>query len=154
MKVKSVVTAALGLFVVASIAYMAAPKSQEKPASAATPSVTLPGKTVIVYYFHGGIRCQSCMRIESLTKQALDESYAKPMAQGKLIWKPISVEDPGNEHYVQDYELANKSVVVSELKDGKQVRWSNLKRVWELLQNEAAFKRYIRDEVAEILETD
>lgn len=158
MKAKSIATAVLGLFVVASIAYMAVPKPNEKSAgdlsSAQASNKVAKGKTVLVYYFYDSVRCQTCHKIERLTKETLEESYAKQFADGKLIWKPINVDEPGNEHYLADYGIMSKSVVVSELKDGKQVRWSNLNRVWELIKDDGAFKKYIHDGVAEILETD
>ena len=65
--------------------------------------------------------------------------------------QPVNVEVKGNEHFVKDYELYTKSVVLSETKNGKEVRWKNLDKVWTLLGDEAAFKKYVRDEVSAYL---
>jgi len=54
---------------------------------------------------------------------------------------------------VKDYELYTKSVVLSETKNGKEVRWKNLDKVWTLLGDEAAFKKYVRDEVSAYLKS-
>lgn len=155
MNTKTIVSVALGLFVVASIAYMAIPKpktsSSESPTNAQT-EVAAKGKTVVVYYLYDSIRCQTCMQIEKLTEQVLKEDFAKELADGKVIWKPINTDDSGNEHYLKDYSIMSKSVVVSLMSDGKQIRWSNLKKVWELIKDESSYKQYIRDEVAEYME--
>ena len=37
--------------------------------------------------------------------------------------------------------------MVVDIKEGKQARWKNLEKVWELLGNKQAFFRYIQDEV-------
>jgi hypothetical protein len=42
--------------------------------------------------------------------------------------------------------------VVVDVVDGRQVRWKNLGRIWELLGDEAAFARYVEDEVRQYLE--
>lgn len=157
MKVKSVASIVLGLFVLARLAYMAMPKrtgANASQPSASLPSASLKGKAAVVYYFYDNIRCQTCMQIEKLTKEVLDENYAGDLKAGRLVWRPINTDEPGNEHYLKDYGIMSKSVVVAELKDGKQVRWSHLKRVWELIKDEAAFKQYIHDGVAEILRTE
>jgi len=157
MKAKSVASIVLGLFVLASLAFMAMPKrtgaSANQP-SAALPSASLKGKAVVVYYFYDSIRCQTCKQIEKLAKQVLDEDYAEDLKAGRLVWRPINTDEADNEHYLKDYGIMSKSIVVSELNDGKQVRWSHLKRVWELIKDEAAFKQYIHDGVAEILGTE
>lgn len=155
MRAKTVAAAALGLFVVASVAYMAAPKPARGPApSDAARPIAPQGKTVVVYYFYDNVRCATCRQIEALTKQVLSESFARSLADGRLVWRPLNTDEPANRHYLDDYGILSKSVVVSELRDGRQVRWSNLKRVWELVHDEPAFKRYVRDGVAEILETN
>lgn len=102
---------------------------------------------VIVYYFHGNYRCASCRRIEAWTASAVQTSFASDIRAGRLEWRVINVEQPGNEHYARDYRLFTKSVVLSDVRGGKQVRWSNLSKVWELLRDESGFRKYITDEV-------
>ena len=38
-------------------------------------------------------------------------------------------------------------MVVADIKEGKQVRWKNLEKVWEFVGNKQDFFRYIQDEV-------
>jgi hypothetical protein len=100
-----------------------------------------------VYYFMTTARCQSCMKIEAFTKEAVFENFSDSLKKGTIKWEMIQVDKKGNEHYVKDYELYTKSVVLVKMKDGKQVSWKNLDKVWSLLGDKIAFKKYITDEV-------
>jgi hypothetical protein len=42
--------------------------------------------------------------------------------------------------------------VVVDLVNGGQVRWKNLARIWELLNDQPVFVRYVQDEVRQYLE--
>jgi hypothetical protein len=101
----------------------------------------------IVYYFHAYQRCSSCLRIEELTHQAITTYFAAPLKNGWLEWRVINVEEKGNEHFIKDYKLYTKSVVLSEVKAGKELRWKNLDKIWELLNDEKLFKTYVRTEI-------
>jgi putative lipase involved disintegration of autophagic bodies len=48
---------------------------------------------------------------------------------------------------VKDFELYTKSLVLVDEVKGKQVRWQNLTKVWELLPKKAAFFGYVQDGV-------
>jgi thiol-disulfide isomerase/thioredoxin len=106
---------------------------------------------VIVYYFHGKYRCGTCKRIEQLTKEAVAESFANEMKTRLVEMKVINVDEPENKHFAKDYQLFTRSVVLSDTVNGKEKQWKNLQKVWELVRNEEAFKKYIRDEVTAYL---
>jgi hypothetical protein len=107
---------------------------------------------VRVYYFRTTTRCVSCKKIESFTGEAIKGAFAQEIQDGKMIWQVVNVQEPGNEHFIQDYKLATKSVVVVDLVNGGQVRWKNLPRIWELLNDQPVFVRYVQDEVRQYLE--
>jgi len=54
---------------------------------------------------------------------------------------------------VQDYQLYTKSVVLSLVKDGKEVKFKNLDKVWQLLRNKDKFYKYIKEETTNFLDT-
>jgi hypothetical protein len=107
---------------------------------------------VIAYYFHTTYRCSSCRRLEAWTRQAIDTGFSAELADGRLIWRVVNVEKRGNEHFVKDYQLFTKSVVLSEQQSGREVRWKNLARVWELLADEADFVDYVQTETHSFLD--
>ena len=124
----------------------------ETGAAAPTGNLTPAGKrTLVAYYFHGDARCPSCMKIEAYTAAAIKENFGEQLADGSLNWQVVNIDQPENRHFVGDYSLTTKSVVLSDRRGGKEQTWKNLDRVWELLKDEAAFKEYIRAEVGAAL---
>jgi hypothetical protein len=104
-------------------------------------------KKLVVYYFHTTFRCQSCNMIEKFTKEAIETGFASELKSGRIEMKVINVEEKGNEHFAEDYKLYTKSVIVSDVKDGKEITWKNLDKVWTLLGDNIKFKDYIQTEV-------
>ncbi len=109
------------------------------------------GDRIIAYYFHGNKRCRTCVKIESQTESALKTNFSTEIGKGELEWRPVNIDEPENQHFVKDYQLYSKSVVIVDFKNGEQARWKNLPRIWELVHNEAEFEKYISQEVKEYL---
>jgi hypothetical protein len=128
---------------------------EETPAETAAASAeAAPPHKVIAYYFHGAKRCNTCRRIEAYTEEAIRLAYRDEMGDGRLEWRVVNMEEEGNEHFVQDYELAMSAVVISDVRDGKQERWKNLERIWHLTFDKEAFIAYIQDETGAYLAGD
>ncbi|MGB2601308.1 MAG: nitrophenyl compound nitroreductase subunit ArsF family protein [Candidatus Omnitrophota bacterium] len=102
--------------------------------------------SVEVYYFHTAMRCPSCHKIQQFTEEALQEGFPEELKSGELKYQVINVEEPGNEHYVEEYGLYTKSVVLSLQKGGKEVEFKNLDKIWQLLNNKNKFVSYIQGE--------
>jgi hypothetical protein len=111
------------------------------------PTVRDGGSKIIVYYLHTTARCPSCLKIEAYTAAEVTGALAGPLSDGRLQWKVVNVDEPKNAHFTDDYQLYTKSVVVSEMRDGKEVRWKRLDKVWDLLGDQQAFMKYVDDEV-------
>ena len=109
-------------------------------------------RIVRVYYFHTTFRCPTCHRIEEYTKSAMLSSFGPELKKGTIIWKVLNVEEPQNRHFVDDFKLFTKSVVIIDEQKGKQVRWKVLEKTWELVHDQSAFADYIRSEVKRYLE--
>ena len=58
----------------------------------------------------------------------------------------VNVEEKGNEHFVKDYQLFTKSVVLIDERNARPVAWKNLPKVWELLNDKDRFVSYIQRE--------
>jgi hypothetical protein len=107
---------------------------------------------LIAYYFHGTRRCVTCKKLESYTQEAIEAGFAEELKAGTLAWRPVNTDEAENEHFRDDYQLYTKSVILSERKDGEEVNWKNLNRIWELVRGDKAeFVKYIQDEVAAAL---
>lgn len=116
------------------------------------PEVTQINDKVIVYYFHGNNRCYSCMTIERYTRESIEANFAKELKSGQIEFRSINADLPVNSNYVKEYKLFTRSVIVSDVVQGKEKRWKNLQKVWELLRNEANFKAYVKNETAAYLQ--
>ena len=106
---------------------------------------------VVAYYFHGTFRCYSCNMIEKNTKEAIEENFKKAIVSGRLEFKSVNVEASGNGHFVKEYKLYSKAVVLVLIKDGKEVKSKNLTEIWQLLRNKKVFSEYIVKEVNGLL---
>jgi hypothetical protein len=112
----------------------------QAPVAADAPSTT------VAYYFHGNKRCSTCRKLEAYTEEAITGGFASEIEAGELVWRVVNIDEPGNGHFVTDFELVTKSVVLVEYRDGEVVRFKNLKLVWQLVGDEDGFVRYVRDE--------
>lgn len=106
---------------------------------------------VIAYYFHGTFRCGTCSTIEQYSHDAIQTYFAKELGNGKLEFRPVNVEEPGNKHFIQDYQLVTRSLVLSLVTDGKETKWKNLPDVWKLVRDKDKFFQYVKDEVEKFL---
>ncbi len=112
---------------------------------------TEPSPDAIVYYFHGYQRCWTCRRIEELARAALEQGLSDELETGRLQLRVVNIEADGNEHFVNDYRLFSRALVVQRIQEGKNADWKNLQRVWELVGNEEEFVNYVQDEVRSML---
>lgn len=168
MKTKTIITIVLLLFIFGSVAYLvveevrsgsrlapaatnrpAVPASQEPSAGTDVPkeSQSRSSYKVIVYYFYGTARCPTCIKFEAFSNEALQDAFAEALSQGRLEWRAVNVDEPGNAHFVRDYELYSKSIVVVKIQNEKQTTWKNLERIWELVADKGVFIKYVQDEV-------
>ncbi len=153
MNVRRVIQIALLLFVAVTVVYLvsqesrkslaAAPQSSSQPTSNA--AVHQP--KVVVYYFHGNFRCVSCRKLEAVSQKAITDGFTQELKRGDLDWRVVNVETSGNEHFVADYKLFSKALVVVKFRGAKQVEYKNLMKAWELLQDDEALRKYVQSEV-------
>ena len=109
------------------------------------------GTHVVAYYFHGTMRCPTCHKLEQYSKEAIETNFKDALASGKLEFKVVNVEDKGNEHYGNDYQLYTKSLILSLVKDGKEIKWKNMDKIWEYVGNKQRFIDYVKSGVADLL---
>ena len=106
---------------------------------------------VTAYYFHGTFRCPTCHKLEQYAKEAIESNFKDALTSGKLSFRIVNVENKGNEHYMSDYKLYTKSLVLSLTKDGKEVRSKNLDKIWEYVRSKDRYENYVRDEISAFL---
>lgn len=152
MNVKKIFTVLLLVFVAVSVGYMVVNERarrvdvQEEGAVVDEAALAVEGNSeglggevaaekrqVLVYYFHGDVRCPTCYKLESYAKEAVETYFGDGVASGDLEWWPVNVDKPENAHYVKDYQLVTKAVVLSEVVGGVESNWKNLDQIWNLV---------------------
>ncbi len=103
--------------------------------SAAAEDAKNESKKLDLYYFYNNTRCFNCREFERMTKELA------PSLPVNL--KLVNVQDKGNEHYIKDYKLFSKSIIVVNDKG----HYRNLDKIWSLVRDEEKFKKYVTDEV-------
>lgn len=160
MTPRKALTATLLGFVLVSFGYLAfrslsAAKDWKSPIAAqaaTTPSTpvaeqpTEPGK-VIAYYFHVTVRCTTCKAIESYSKEVIHTRFAKELESGRLEWRLVNIQSPENRHFIQDYQLFTKSLVIVRTHNGRQKEFKVLNDTWELVGDKSAMQSYVEKEV-------
>lgn len=101
---------------------------------------------VVAYYFHTTYRCASCRTLEAWAREAVESAFAEELKDGRLVWKTVNIEVKGNEHFVKDYALYTKSLVLVNEVRGRAPAWKNLEKVWQLLGRKEAYFRYVQAE--------
>ena len=109
---------------------------------------------VVAYYFHGNLRCRTCRTIEAYSEEAIRSEFADELGSGRLAWRVVNVEEPENEHFVKDFELVTRSLVLTEYEDGEVIHWENLKQVWQLVRDKEQFLDYVHSSTREFLQED
>ncbi len=107
-----------------------------------------PEVKLIAYYFHRTMRCPACLSIEEQAREAIEASYPDELASGRLEWRAVNVEEPGNEHFESDFGLASSALVLVVMRGDEVEKWASLDRVWELVDDPWGFQEYVWSEVA------
>jgi len=109
------------------------------------------GHVVLVTYFTSDVRCPTCLKIEKQTRESIKKSFPKELATKEVVFQTINFDKAENKHFVKDYQLAFKTVVVSERQDGKEIHWSKYDKVWNLVNTPDQFQAYLTDGIQQYL---
>jgi hypothetical protein len=85
--------------------------------------------------------------MEKYSREAIDLNFKNALVSGNLEFKVVNVEKRGNEHFVNEYKLYTKTLILSMIKDGKEVKSKNLDKIWGLARNKQKFIDYVAGEV-------
>jgi len=153
MTPRRIITGALLLLVVASIAVFIARQAGIVSADLVPlgSSSDAPRHKIVAYYFHGNVRCPTCLNIEQFTDEALKTYFADDLANGGLQWQVINREVPPNEHFIQDYQLFSQALIIVDSIPGQPAEWKNLEAIWDYAHDKPAFMEYVRTEVDQYL---
>jgi hypothetical protein len=137
------------LLVVAAVSGVAADSPNPKPS--ASVATNAPSQQIIAYYFHGTVRCETCLKIEQQTREVIERQFKAELEAQRLVFKPLNYDLPENAHFFLDYKLPCPSLVLVRQKDGKDDQRTLLGDTWQLVENPVKFNAYIETEVNKFL---
>ena len=129
--------------------YVHSEKARVDPQAASQPETT--DTKVIAYYFHVTVRCTTCRMIESYSREVVEQKFGADIAKGRLQYKLVNLQLPENRHFVKDYQLFTKSLVLVRFDKGKQAEYKVLNDTWELVGDKSAMQAYVEREVRDYL---
>lgn len=109
-------------------------------------------KGYVVYYFRTTYRCTSCTTLERYAEETLLKNFKDEIQQKLISWYSIDVQSKEHEHFIKDFNIFTKSIIIVEISEGKIVRWKNLDNIWNLLSNKEEFQNYIVKEIKKFME--
>lgn len=107
------------LFVLLAIVGLTACGNKQK---ANTQTQETPKDVVEVIYFHGKQRCITCNAIEKHTKEVLENDFAQPIKEGKLVFKIVDISTPEGEKIADKYEVTWSSLYLNKWVAGEESR--------------------------------
>ena len=121
------------------------------PASSAAVESQPANDAVMVYHFHGNMRCPTCRAIESQAHETVQSDFASQLNSGEVIWKVLNYEEPAGTELGRKFEVQMPVVVVARTNGGEIEEWSRLDQVWALVGDRPAFAEFIRNEISRML---
>lgn len=109
------------------------------------------GQQVVAYYFHGQARCVTCTNMQIYSQEAIETRFTDAVASGKLRFQSVDVDQPQNKHFVENYQLYSQTLILSLIKDGQEIKFKNLEKIWQLSRNKDKFSDYVTDEIQQLM---
>jgi hypothetical protein len=107
---------------------------------------------IIAYYFHGTQRCPTCMKLEAYSYEALEGGFDQQLQDSTIVWKVVNYDEEEYKHYIDDYKLYTKAVVLSRVVNGEETDWKNLDKIWQLVGDKEEFVAYVKSETTAFVE--
>ena len=104
-------------------------------------------RRILAVYFHGTIRCKTCLRIEKMARDTVTSGFGDETGSGGIFWAAVNYDVLENDRYIAELQIELPSLILMEVGDGKVLRWKNLRKTWDLADDEHSFSKYVSDEI-------
>ncbi len=109
-----------------------------------------PAEKVQVYVFHSTNRCYSCITMGKYTKETVEKFFQPELQSGKIEFKEINVDLPGNREIAAKFKATGSSLFINAITDGKD----NIRQevqAWRLLGKQNIFHDYLSAKIKTLL---
>ncbi|MDD5094942.1 MAG: nitrophenyl compound nitroreductase subunit ArsF family protein [Dehalococcoidia bacterium] len=121
--------------------------SQMTSSPESTPSGT---GWVEVVYFHRNSRCYSCRYAEEQTRYTLETYFGNDLANGRLIFRILNLQDSANAESVKKYEPYTSSLFINQATEGTD-HIIQVTDIWTEIGNDDGFTAVVKNAVGEAL---
>ena len=112
-----------------------------------TPSLGPTGASYLeVIYFHRAQRCSGCIYAGDTTKYTVETYFAEELADGKLVFKTLNLQDPANAAIVEKYGAYTSSLFMNDIEGGID-HIEEVTDIWFLLHNDEKFVNLVKGEI-------
>lgn len=75
-----------------------------------------------VLYFHGERRCKTCLKIEELSKETINNSYKEQLNSNFITYETVNFDEEKNQGMVDKFKVEGSSLILNSIdKNGKEV---------------------------------
>ena len=67
--------------------------------------------TIYVYYFHGSIRCHTCVSVDEDTHKYLKEFYPEMFDNGKMIFQSLNADEDERLDLIKKYKIWGQTLL-------------------------------------------
>jgi len=107
----------------------------------------LPRKDIdVVYIFVTSTRTGFSIIVETYTRDTITETFPRRLASGEVVIATVNTDEGLYHHFIDDFELTEKSVVLCKIRGGEITEWKKCDRMWHFIKDEPGFKDYISTE--------
>ncbi|MCS7303922.1 MAG: nitrophenyl compound nitroreductase subunit ArsF family protein [Thermoguttaceae bacterium] len=108
-------------------------------------------ETLVVWYFHGTMRCPTCQAIEALAHEIVQSDFAQELASGRVVWKTANYEKPMYSALAKKLDVRMPVVALVRMQDGHLLESKTLDEVWGLVQDKSQFREFLVREIRQML---
>ena len=102
---------------------------------------------VLVLQFHRLQRCKFCNDMEAHTQAALNTYFADELRNQTIAFRQLNMDLLRFENLRKKYDLFTSTLVLIELKAGKESRWKIVTDAWYLTDKKAEFMKMFQSEL-------
>jgi len=135
----------VGLAVWLILAYGTSPATP--PASNNSSS---PADRVEVVYFHRTQQCYSCRYAEEGTRHTVETYFGDELANGKVTFQSIDVQDEANTEIINKYGAYTSSLFINTIKDSSD-HIEQVTDIWLVIGDDEAFVELVKSKIQKSL---
>jgi hypothetical protein len=104
--------------------------------------------SVLVIHFHPTVQCSCCINVGGFSKKSLEEYYAKPYKDGRIIFKEYDVDEDTST--AKKYGIFWSALGFEKFSKGK-TEFKEIESVWEFCEEEKKFLPTFKKELDQFM---